>query len=60
MDLLPGDATAPLAGALVGSLDVNELRRAFRLISEALLAEIERVDAGLATRLAGPLTELAN
>ncbi|MBV9011580.1 MAG: hypothetical protein JO272_05930 [Pseudonocardiales bacterium] len=58
IDLLPVASTAPLAGALVCSLDINELRRAFRLVGETLLAEIERVDAGLATRLAGPFTEL--
>jgi hypothetical protein len=58
IDLLPVDSTAPLAGTLVCSLDINELRRAFGLVGEALLAEIEQVDAGLATRLAGPLTEL--
>lgn len=60
IDLLPVDSTAPLAGALVCSLDINELRRAFGLVGEALLAEIEHVDAGLATRLAGPLTELVS
>lgn len=60
IDLLPAHSTASLAGALVCSLEANELRRVFRLVSDALLAEIEQVDAGLATRLAGPLTELAN
>jgi hypothetical protein len=30
------------------------------VISEALLVEIERVDAGLASHLTGPLRELAS
>lgn len=59
MDLLPPEITATLTGALVCSLDINELRRAFGVVSEALLAETARVDAGLANRLRGPLRELA-
>ncbi len=59
MDNLPPEITAALTGALVCSLDISELRRALGVISEALLVEIERVDAGLANRLAGPLRELA-
>lgn len=60
MDSLPLEITAVLTGALVCSLDIAELRRAFGVISEALLVEIEWVDAGLANRLAGPVRELAN
>ncbi len=60
MDLLPSAIIAGLTGALVCSLDIDELRRAFGVISEALLGEIERVDAGLAVRLTGPLNELAS
>ncbi len=59
MDSLPPEITAGLAGTLVRALDIAELRRAFGAVSEALLVEIERVDAGLASRLAGPLNELA-
>jgi hypothetical protein len=59
IDLLPAEATASLAEALVCSLEIRELQRGFRLVSQALLAEIHHVDTGLATRLAGPLTELA-
>ena len=40
MDSLPLEITA-LAGALVCSLDIAELRRGFSVISEALLVEIE-------------------
>ncbi|MGH3933787.1 MAG: nucleotidyltransferase domain-containing protein [Pseudonocardiaceae bacterium] len=60
MDDLRPEITGALTGALVCSLDVTELKRAFGVISEALLAEIERVDTGLANRLAGPLRELAS
>jgi hypothetical protein len=60
IDLIPAHSTASLANTLVRSLEINELRRAFRLLSEALLAQIEQLDADVATRLAGPLTELAN
>lgn len=59
MDSLPPEATASLTGALVRSLDGAELRRAFGVVTGALLAEAERYDADLAGRLAGPLTELA-
>ena len=59
MDSLPPEATAPLAGALVRSLETSELARAFRAAIEALLAEIGRFDAGLADRLDGTLRELA-
>lgn len=59
IDRLPPDVTAAAADALVGSLDMAELRRAFGVVSEALLVEIAQADAGLARRLAGPLRELA-
>jgi predicted nucleotidyltransferase len=59
MDNLPAAVTDALAGALVRSLDVAELRRAFGVTSRALLPEVERADAELARRLAGPLHELA-
>jgi hypothetical protein len=59
LHLLPAEVTEPLAGALVRSLDVDELTRAFVVATEALIAEIGHVDAGLAQRLAGPLRELA-
>jgi len=59
IDRLPPDVTAVAAGALVCSLDTAEIRRAFGVVSEALLDETAQADAGLATRLAGPLRELA-
>jgi hypothetical protein len=58
MDLLPPGTATGFTEALVCSLDIAELRRAFGVISEALLVEIERVDADLANRLVGPLREL--
>lgn len=59
LHLLPADVTGPLAAALVRSLDGGELSRAFGVATQALIAEIGHVDAGLAKRLAGPLRELA-
>ncbi|HYB86019.1 MAG TPA: nucleotidyltransferase domain-containing protein [Streptosporangiaceae bacterium] len=59
MDQLPPEVTAAVAGALVRSLDAGELGRAFRAVTQALLAEIALADGDLAARLAGPLTELA-
>jgi hypothetical protein len=60
IDSLPAQATAAIAGALIRSLDTTELRRAFGVVSDALIAETERVDAGLANRLAAPLRELVD
>jgi len=59
MDRLPAEVTAGAAGALVRSLDAGELNRAFRAVTQALLAEIALADGDLAARLAGPLEELA-
>jgi hypothetical protein len=59
MDGLPPAVTAIIAGALVRSLERTELARASRAATEALLAEIGHVDAGLASRLAATLRELA-
>ena len=59
MDLLPAEVTAPVAAALVRSLDVAELRRAFASVCELLLGEIGFVDVDLAARLSAPIRELA-
>jgi hypothetical protein len=59
IDRLPPDATTPIAGALVRSLDEAELRRAFRVANDALVHEIGQADAELASRLAGPVGALA-
>jgi hypothetical protein len=44
---------------LVLSVDSGELERAFRAVTESLIAEIGLFDAGLAGRLSGVLRELA-
>lgn len=59
LDRLPADVTAAFEGALVRGLDVDELRRAFRVATDCLLSEIRHSDLELAARLEGPLTELA-
>jgi hypothetical protein len=55
MDDLPPKITQALTGAIVRALDVPELRRAFGVVTEALLVEVDRADPGLAKRLAGTL-----
>ena len=59
MDQLPAEVTAGFAAALVRSVDGAELERAFRAVTESLIAEVGRADAGLAGRLTGVLRELA-
>lgn len=58
LHLLPSDSTSAVEAALVRSLDVEELRRAFRVSVDVLLAEVEYVDAELAVRLTGVLRGL--
>ena len=48
MDQLPAEVTAGFAAALARSVDGAELERAFRAVTESLIAEIGRADAGLA------------
>ncbi len=60
IDGLPSDVTAALAEALVRSLDAAELGRAFGVACDRLLAEVDAVDPGLASRLSAPITELAS
>lgn len=60
IDALPPELTVPLANSLVRSLDTTELKRAFGVLSEALLGEAAWVDADLAARLGGPLRELVD
>lgn len=59
-DRLPQETTAAMVPALVRSLDISELKRAFAVVTEALLGEAEKADAALADRFAGPLRELAS
>jgi hypothetical protein len=58
IDSLPPEATVAVAGSLVCSLEAVELRRAFIAVTDALVAEIERADPGLARRLGPPLRDL--
>jgi hypothetical protein len=58
-DRLPAEATAAIEPALVFSLDVSALRRAFAAVTAALLNEARLADRTLGDRLADPLTELA-
>lgn len=58
MDLLPGDVTAVLEGALVTRLNTEELLRAFRVVVQALVVEIRAVDGELAVRLGASLAEI--
>ncbi len=58
IDGLPQEVTARLAPALVRSLEVPELERAFAALVDALLREAEESDPSLGQRLALPLTEL--
>jgi len=58
MDALPQEVTGPLRDGLVRSLDVSELRRAFGVVIDALLREIETHDPGLSARLRDVLRAL--
>ena len=58
IDELPQEVKDRLAPALVRSLEVSELERAFAAIVDALLDEARETDPELGRRLAGPLTEL--
>ncbi|HLJ83606.1 MAG TPA: hypothetical protein VKT51_05480 [Candidatus Eremiobacteraceae bacterium] len=60
IDSLPAEVTTALSGALVRSLDIAELSRAFRVGCDALLNEIRCVDAKLADRVTGAIREMAN
>ncbi len=55
IDELPEELKSPLSAALVASLEVSELERVFRVIMNALCAEIEHLDTEVATRLIGSL-----
>jgi hypothetical protein len=59
IDWVPDEVTAPMVETLVASLELGELRRAFRAVVEHLLAEAGLVEPDLATRLHAPLRELA-
>lgn len=57
-DDLPDPVRAALVDSLVGELSEGELRRAFAVLTDALLIEARHVDAAQAAQLAEPLREL--
>jgi hypothetical protein len=59
IDQLPGALTARFEGSLVRHLDPAELGRAFRVVTDCLLSEIQSADAELSKRLERPLRSLA-
>lgn len=59
IDRLPTTAIAPIEGTLISSLEVNELRRALAVACEALLLEVEHIDAEFAGRIAPTIRALA-
>lgn len=60
IDQLPRGVVEQFEGSLVRRLDVAELTQALRVVIRGLLNETQSVDAGLAARLQGPLTSLAD
>ena len=58
-DGLPEDVKSSFKGALVRSLEIEELRRAFQAATVCLLSEIRHTDLALAGRLEGPLSEMS-
>ncbi len=60
IDSLPPEVTGPLADGLVRSLDPAELRRAFRTVTDSLIAEIDRADSALNNRLRPLLMRVAS
>ena len=58
-DQLPAEVLDAFEGSLVRRLDRNELQRAFGVVTECLIREMEESDAALSTRLRGALLELA-
>lgn len=60
VDSLPREVTAPFEGALIGSLEGEELRRALRAAARGFLEELARSLPELEDRLAAPIVELAD
>lgn len=58
-DKLPDGVKAAFEGALVRSLEIDELRRAFRGATGCLLNEIGHANPALARALEGPVSELS-
>jgi hypothetical protein len=60
LDDLPEHQRARAAECLARSLEAVELRRAFRVTMDTLLAEVRYADPGLAMKLEGPLNRIVN
>lgn len=58
LDDLPEQQTVRAAECLARSLEIVELKRAFRLTMDTLLEEVRYADAGLATKLERPLNSI--
>ena len=58
MDELPAAVTGPMRGALVGRLEPSEIVRAFEVVIDRLVHEVELADAALAARLGPALLDL--
>ncbi len=58
IDDLPTEVTAPLQESIVNPLTVEQLRRAFGIVTDAFIAEVRAVDRQLADRLDGPVRSL--
>jgi hypothetical protein len=58
MDLLPGEVAARFEASLVRQLESAELARAFRVVIDGLLSEIQDTDEELGHRLLDALTAL--
>src|SRR5262245_40899659 len=59
MDQLPLEVTRPLEAGLVGSLEAEEIGRAFQAVTAELLDEARRTDQGLVGRIEAALLELS-
>jgi hypothetical protein len=60
MDLLPESFTRPLLASIVGSLNAEELWRAFDVVLQSLTSEISHADAALGVRVSPEITALAS
>jgi hypothetical protein len=60
LDKLPEEQKARAGECLARSLESAELKRAFRVTTQALLEELRCHDSDLAAKLEGPLSRMVN
>jgi len=60
LDQLPGEVAGPFAESLVRSVEVEELKRAFRAAVRLLVAEIRIADGAVGSRIEGVVMALAD